>query len=100
MPSDSMPWKVVLPRMVKRLIGFRKRGLAKPITAISTINATRTPASSGVRNRDCAGCPIFIGRDGGRPDELVRRPSLQSAAYLGRLLAGVDQVEEGAIVDA
>jgi hypothetical protein len=45
-------------------------------------------------------CAIFIGTDEGRPDELVRCPSLQSLAYLGRLLAGVDQMEEGAIVDA
>ena len=36
MPSDSMPWKVVLPRMVSRLIGLRKRGRATPITTIIT----------------------------------------------------------------
>jgi hypothetical protein len=50
MPRDSMPWNVVLPSTVKKLIGLRKRGLANPITAIMTMSATMTPVSSGSRN--------------------------------------------------
>ena len=61
MPSDSMPWNVVLPRMVRRLIGLRKRGRATPITTIITASATMTPISSGSRKarraRGSAGTP-------------------------------------------
>ena len=46
-PSDSMPWNVVLPRIVSRLIGLRKRGRATPMTAIITSKARMTPISSG-----------------------------------------------------
>jgi hypothetical protein len=50
MPSDSMPWNVVLPRIVNRLIGLRKRGRATPMTTIIASRATMTPISSGNRN--------------------------------------------------
>ncbi len=41
MPSESMPWNVVLPSTVKRLIGLRKRGFASPMTAIIGISRPR-----------------------------------------------------------
>jgi hypothetical protein len=37
------------------LIGFKKRGLAKPIAAIRTSSATNTPTSSGILNRGADG---------------------------------------------
>ena len=55
MPKESMPWKVVLPRMVRRLTGLRKRGRAIPITTIMTTRAAITPISSGMRHRRRAG---------------------------------------------
>ena len=63
MPSDSMPSNVVLPRIVSKLIGLRKRGRAIPMTATMTSKATMTPISSGKRKglRRGAGASVASG---------------------------------------
>src|SRR5271170_2092552 len=65
MPSDSMPSNVVLPRIVSKLIGLRKRGRASLMTTIITSKATMTPISSGKR------------------DERRRRPGASAASGSG-----------------
>ena len=87
MPSASMPWKVVLPRMVRRLTGLRKRGRATPITAIMTTSAAITPISSG-------SAPTGAGA-GGEGSVMKSRPLLAP----GCNLAGVDQMQQAVLVD-